>query len=103
MNNPMMKCGHAANSTSNGRPACVICAPNPKAYQIDDNPPLLEGRMARCSYYGKRPSGRNHEGDNCKRGEICKCEKPSNSNLAFFTGHPDKDYDEFYCGCWGWD
>ena len=59
-----MKCGHAANSTCNGEPSCAICAGlDPNAYIIDENPPDLTGRIARCS---------------------CGKEKPSSYDLPFF-------------------
>lgn len=105
MNTPMMKCGHSANATSDGKPSCAICAGlTPDALIVDDNPPSFVGRMAHCSYYGKTPKGRQHEGPKgCERGKPCMCEQPSSSNLAFFQYHPTKEHDEFYCGCWGWD
>jgi hypothetical protein len=45
--------------------------------------PSLEGREAKCSY-----------GDRIVE---------SNYNLAFFRYKPNKEYDEYYCGCYGWD
>ena len=54
--------------------------------------PNLEGRAARCIYYGS--SKRN--------GGVCRSEVPSNTDLPFFIHKPDKKYDEYYCGCWGW-
>ena len=103
-----MKCGHSANATTDGnKPSCAICAGlTPDALIVDENPPSFMGRMARCSYYGKTPSGRSHEGPRklgCERGKPCMCEQPSSSNLAFFQHNPSKPHDEFYCGCWGWD
>lgn len=62
-----------------------------------------EKRMARCSYYGKKPNGRNHSGWGCNRGEVCKCERVSAKELAFFSENSDKEYDKFYCGCFGWE
>jgi len=105
---PMMMCGHAANATTgDGKPSCVICAGlTPDALIVNETPPLFLGRMARCSYYNTLPKGRNHEGperDGCKKGNFCLCEKPSNTNLAFFQHNPTREYDEFYCGCYGWD
>ena len=42
-------------------------------------------RMARCEYCGKeRPSA---EAD----------------RLAFFQPQPNKPYDCYYCGCYGWE
>lgn len=82
---PLMKCGHSAMSvTKDGKPACPICAPDPRAYEVDDNPPNFEGRRARCSYYGK-PTHHNE----CNFGQeghaICTCEQPSDpGHLPFF-------------------
>jgi len=83
----MMKCGHAANATNgDGKPVCVICMGlGVGADQIDENPPDLTNRIAVCSY------GRNHG------------KQPSNTNLAFFEYCPAKEFDEYYCGCRGWD
>jgi hypothetical protein len=83
---PMMKCGHAANATSNGKPSCVICAGISGELNmiIDDNPPNLEGRMSHCAYR-------------------CGVVKPSSTKLAFFSYKIDKTHDEHYCGCMGWD
>jgi hypothetical protein len=103
VNTPMMKCGHAANSVDGrtGKPACVICAGiHPGAYIVDDAPPDLSKRTARCAYYGGN-GGRNNEGP-C-RGGSCQCEKPSSPDLAFFEHCPGKEHDQFYCGCHGWD
>lgn len=103
---PMMKCGHSANAINgHGNPSCVICVGiHPGAEIIDDNPSDLTGRKARCTYFGKVPKGRNHEGPTgCVRGKPCMCEKPSSSELAFFSYQADKPFDSFYCGCFGWD
>jgi hypothetical protein len=61
-------------------------------------PTTTEGstRTARCSYYGTTNN----------KGKRCMSERPSSdvaADLAFFTPHPDKAHDEFYCGCWGWE
>jgi hypothetical protein len=105
----MMKCGHAANSIQTmpdgtKKPSCAICWPDPESEIIDENPPSLEDRVARCAYYGTLPNGRNHESNyDCKRGERCLCERPSSPDLPFFYHRPEREFDEFYCGCWGWD
>lgn len=106
MNNPLMKCGHTANGIDkDGKPVCVICfGIRPGAIEIDETPPDLTNRRARCTYYGSVPSGRNHESNyGCKRGECCLCERPSIEKLPFFEHCPDQEFDRFYCGCWGWD
>lgn len=108
----MMKCGHAANATSDGKPACVICAMIDSGWNVvDDSPPDLSQRRARCTDYGR--VGRYDGNQGCKRGTPCNCEEPSSdgittdgkpSRLAFFEYRPGKEFDEFYCGCSvGWD
>jgi len=88
MATPMMKCGHSANATTEeGKPCCVVCIGiHPGAEEINDNPPSFEDRKAHCSYYVR-----------------CKTEMYSSPKLAFFSHKPDEPYDEFYCGCYGWD
>jgi len=85
MNNdrPMRKGGHAANATHAGKPGCVICAPKPESFEIDPQPPELNGRMAECPY--------------------CKKQVPSSTGLAFFEHRPNKQTDSYYSGCRGWD
>lgn len=43
----------------------------------------LDGRMAKCSDCGKI--------------------EPSKPSMPFFSYREDKEYDSFYCGCFGWD
>lgn len=76
---PLMKCGHTANAESNGKPCCVIC----DCFEIADTKPNLEGRKARCTYCNKMTD--------------------SSYNLPFFEYQANKTYDEYYCGCRGWD
>jgi len=84
MTRPLMKCGHSANGEDeNGNPVCVICAGITPDAKIVADTPNLEGRTARCTYCGR--------------------EAPSSTNLAFFEYRPDQPYDEYYCGCYGWD
>lgn len=78
MEKPMMKCGHTANAVSGGKPICVICGCTEIAEQ-----PNLKGRKARCSY--------------------CDRECDSSTALPFFEHKPESEFDEYYCGCWGWD
>lgn len=86
----MMKCGHSANATQTmtGKPICAICAGiKPGWDEVDESPPTLEGRKARCTYYGAK----------------CRSETDSNTKLAFFEYQPDQELDRYYCGCYGWD
>ncbi len=82
---PLMKCGHAANVTSNGKPACAICF----CTEIAEKQPNLEGRKAKCCYCGKIANS-NGEGSGYKE-------------LPFFEYKPNEEYDSYYCGCKGWD
>ena len=86
MKQPMMQCGHAASGTSQGEPVCVICAGRNNGWNQIVDTPNLEGREARCTYY-----------------RDCGKAQPSAMSLAFFGHHPKRAYDEFYCGCRGWD
>lgn len=100
----MMACGHAAQAQDdNGTPACVICIGiHPGAMQPVDAPDLT-GRKARCDYYGvSNRQWRSHSA-RCDWNGKCDCERPSDVNLPFFTYRPGQQYDEFYCGCAGWD
>ena len=91
MSSVLMKCGHRSQSEdSNGKPICVICIGlDERATIVDESitDEILKDRKARCSYYGSK----------------CTSEQPSSLNLAFFSHQPDKEYDKFYCGCYGWD
>jgi len=89
----MMKCGHAANAVmDDGKPVCAICyGLDPGAVIIDENPPDLTGRMARCTYYGRTFRRGHCECSICRKqpDNICRCEKPSSTKLAFFSAHPE--------------
>lgn len=110
---PMMKCGHAANGThpahsdhesNRMEPCCVICAPTKEAYEIDPNPPDLRNREARCSCDARRPSspslpffdfqgpGSRYDSDN-----------PESKIFPAWKTKGGRPFDEFYCGCRGWD
>ncbi len=95
---PMMKCGHVANAVRklNGGeevPVCVICAGiDTGASEIDESPPDLSKRYAKCGYKRKR-NGTLH-------GPAVRSDK---DKLAFFEHLPDEEFDDYYCGCWGWD
>jgi hypothetical protein len=90
---PMMKCGHAANATSGGKPACAICMTTETATTQPD----LTGRVARCSY----PRPGKYGDTDYKTAHTTGV--PSSTNLPFFAYQPDLECDSFYCGCWGWD
>lgn len=98
---PIMRCGHAATGRVDGQFVCAACIGlNRGATQPMDPQPNLEGRRARCRDYGSgSPS--------CTRwscgDRVCRCERPSSPALPFFQYHPDREFDSFYCGCWGWD
>lgn len=86
MNKPLMKCGCVAQGTDqDGKPVCVVHAGlDSGAYEPAEVQPDLSGRKAKCCY------GNHGETD-------------SDFRLAFFVHRPDHEFDEYYCGCWGWD
>lgn len=79
----MMKCGCAAQGTLSrgGGPYVVACLVHGCTEQV--SAPDLSGRTALCSYGGR--------------------EVPSKVSLAFFVHRPEREHDEYYCGCFGWD
>lgn len=85
----LMACGHVAQAVDGktGKPGCIFCFPNPKSTivkrTIENMTDGLEGRKARCAWCNKKTDSR--------------------WDLAFFEYKPDKEYDEYYCGCGGWD
>lgn len=84
VNIPIMMCGHRANAVDkSGNPLCAICFPSKESITIMNSSPSFEGRMAKCTY--------------------CNNIKPSSYDLPFFTPMPNRPYDDFYCGCRGWD
>lgn len=123
MSNPMMQCGHVANSLHNGQPACVICAPDPKAHTVATEKPDLAGRMALCETCGKqiassldlaffeyRGSGSERANTQCKKCNYhLKAHLPEvmakNNRLKCTEFEPRGafDTDLYYCGCRGWD
>lgn len=96
---PMMTCGCAAQAMCKARAGVMLDPPIPaclthECYDIDPNQPSLEGRKARCVYYGGKTSKRGSYGggNECNYGQReyarCTCEQPSDPKLPFFT----------YCG-----
>ena len=86
MEKPLMECGCVAQGTDqDGKPVCVVhIGIHPGAITISNLQPALEGRKAKCCYG-------NHG------------VRDSDLSLAFFVYHPDREFDEYYCGCWGWE
>lgn len=88
-----MKCGHVSSAyDADNEPMCVICAGiHIGCNQIDmacSGTVGLEGRVARCNDH-KQGGG---SGVALSRWE-----------LPFFKYCSNQKYDEYYCGCWGWD
>lgn len=54
---------------------------NCEGFEADE---VLEGRTARCCYG-------------------CGSYDNSRPSLPFFEYRPDREYDTYYCGCYGWD
>lgn len=81
MKHYLMKCGHIANAkvAATGDPVCIIC----DCLEVDKEIDEIEDREARCTECGRRTK--------------------SKVDLPFFKYCPDKEYDDYYCGCYGWD
>lgn len=107
----MMKCGCAATAKTvpEGNPVCVVHACKDAA----ESEPDLTGRTARCTYR-KGPgceanasrSRQRMQGGEVQYGQVPRgkktAEAPSSTDLPFFQHHPDREYDDYYCGCFGW-
>ena len=92
----LMECGHVAQGkdSRSGAPVCAICigispGATKVAKECTDPKDGLEGRKAKCS------------GHTSSKGRIGICE--SKWTLPFFCYQPDKEFDSYYCGCYGWD
>ena len=79
-----MKCGHVVDKEHIKYDLCN-CTTILREVQTDIDG--LEGRKARCY---------QHKGGNPPLVQ-------SRWNLPFFNYRPDKETDEYYCGCWGWE
>lgn len=79
-----MKCGHVNTAVVQGtkEPCCPICGCFRVEKEITEPTEGLEGRIAECCY--------------------CSHTEDSSWSLPFFKYQPDKEKDEFYCGCHGW-
>lgn len=116
---PMMMCGHAANATHAGAPACAICAPDPKALKVSKYAPNLEGRKARCSckkletssttlaFFEFRGEGSEQALRSCKHCgfyiEAHRFDGPKQCLGHEFESHGAYEFDSYYCGHAGWD
>lgn len=76
----LLKCGCVACAINgDGKPCCI----EHNCVEIDNNMPDLNGRKAKCVYGNKVVD--------------------SKYTLAFFKLRLDKEFDSFYCGCYGWN
>jgi len=115
---PMMKCGHNTWARdSDGNPVCAICWPDSKATQIVDELPDLTGRTAKCPECGKTtPSSIKlayfrYKGPGSEWAtKLCRCgyyeighNNPNGRACKNFEPRGPAKFDEYYCGCGGWD
>lgn len=80
----IMKCGCVGNSSwkkQNGEdlPYCIIH----NCVEVSNEQPNLIGRKSKCRECGNTTN--------------------SSLNLPFFHYNKDKNYDYYYCGCYGWE
>jgi hypothetical protein len=96
----LMACGHSTHAVQadTREPVCVICVGIDPRARVRATPEqetaATEGRMMRCSY----TKGQDGKPCHARLNPV-----PSNTSAAFFNSRPGEDYDQFYCGCWGWD
>jgi hypothetical protein len=104
-----MKCGCAASGVATANKGVTFDPPIPccvlhNCIEVAEAAPDLSDRIARCTYrscktylakyrdthYGAlRDDGRSYA--------------PSDLKLPFFKYKPDEEFDEYFCGCMGWD
>jgi hypothetical protein len=120
----ILDCGHTTNGTDgDGNPVCVIDDSRIIAVEVD-----LSERLARCGYIScgrTAPSSRGlaffeYKGPgsksaiescgNCGSHQVAHQEinpstkRPGHKHgVCEFTPKGDAGYDEYYCGCRGWD
>jgi hypothetical protein len=97
---PFMECGHTSQGVSSAtqEPVCIICVGIHPGARIVAAEPDLSGREACCSY---RTPGRYGSREVVRDGRHAWVK--SDTNLAFFERREDQPFDEYYCGCFGWD
>lgn len=117
---PMMECGHIANATSGGAPACVICVGiHPGATVIAREQPDLSARQARCTCGQLQPSSPSlaffeFRGDgspmardscgNCGFFEVAHTRADKRATVCDnFVPRGAMEFDAYYCGHAGWD
>lgn len=83
----LMKCGHVSNAKNEyGRYICGICDCAEIVSECSGTKGL-EGRFALC----------------CQHKHMTNNPVASSWELPFFKYQPDRDFDAYYCGCYGWD
>jgi hypothetical protein len=124
MSEVMMRCGHAANAVDESQnPVCAVCVLlTPLARIVDDNPPALIGREAKCycgmtvpsstdlPFFEYQGPGSVNATENC-----AKCEFTIRAHAEVtmfgrkgitdhvFTPHGPYEFDNYYCGHDGWN
>lgn len=124
---PLMKCGHTgyATDTATGKHCCPICG-TPEAHEEVEVLPNIEGRQAKCAQCGKlTPSKFNlpffvPKGiDSRWAQDHCVCwfhrtahertdytdtfKKRCCDDFTSIASQGGSEFDEYYCGCRGWD
>lgn len=93
----LMKCGHVARAyhSVTKKPFCPVCLCDAEMSEM----PNLANRTARCYNFGHEVISKISRYSRF----VCNTECASDLNLPFFKYQPDNKYDQFYCGCEGWD
>lgn len=117
MTRKLLACGCSANCTVDGVPGCVTHGCTTPATEEPD----LSQRQARCAYgdsivpsdynlafFKYRGPGSFDAINKCKCGyyRVAHNNSPTPSwskRCQNFEAHGPYEYDEYYCGCHGWD
>ena len=104
----MMKCGCVAQGMLTARAGVKLSPPIPVCGVHDctdiAEAPDLTGRTARCSYRSCKQYLAKYR--DTHYGELradSRSYAPSDLKLPFFKHKPAEEYDEYFCGCMGWD
>ena len=105
----LMKCGCVAQGVCASRNGVKLDPPIPicgvhDCFDIAEASPDLIGRTARCTYRScKKYLAIRRDTHYGKLREDGRSYAPSSLDLPFYKHKPTEEYDEYFCGCMGWD
>ena len=116
MEKVMFACGHVSNAVnSKGEPSCAICFGIQEGAETIVEAPNISKRKARCAcgktvksdfnlpFFEFRGEGSPASTDYCKCGYHKVAHEKHKVPCRIFEAYGSHKYDEYYCGCRGWD